>query len=103
MSITLRLPNRKKQKFLIGALYKYYHKILSVSPDFKNVRCIFAFFGAMYEMLFLGEDFGGVAAGFINNRAQKLPPAHFGAGVSFSLIFSAVKYFFILSLVTAEK
>lgn len=70
MSITLRLPNRKKQKFLIGALYKYYHKILSVSPDFKNVRCIFAFFGVMYEMFF-GEDFGGTAEGFINNRAQK--------------------------------
>ena len=55
MSITLRLPNRKKQKFLIRALYKYYHKILSVSPDFKNVRCIFAFFGAMYEMFFGGK------------------------------------------------
>ena len=55
MSITLRLPNWKKQKFLIGALYKYYHKILSVSPDFKNVRCIFAFFGAMYEMFFGGR------------------------------------------------
>lgn len=55
MSITLRLPNRKKQKFLIGTFYKYYHKILSVSPDFKNVRCIFAFFGAMYEMFFGGR------------------------------------------------
>ena len=55
MSITLRLPNRKKQKFLIGALYKYYHKILSVSPDFKNVRCIFAIFGVMYEMFFGGR------------------------------------------------
>lgn len=71
MSITLRSPNRKKQKFFIRALYKYYHKILSVSPDYKNVRCIFAFFGAMYEMFFWGEDFGGIAAGFINNRAQK--------------------------------
>ena len=56
MSITLRLPNRKKQKFLIGALYKYYHKILSDSPDFKNVRCIFAFFGLCMKC-FLGGRF----------------------------------------------
>ena len=70
MSITLRSPNRKKQKFFIRALYKYYHKILSVSPDFKNVRCIFAFFGAMYEC-FLFFFFCGTDEGFINNRAQK--------------------------------
>lgn len=88
MSITLRPPNRKKQKFFIRALYKYYHKILSVSPDFKNVRCIFAFFGAMYEMFFWGEDFGGIAAGFINNRAQKAAARSLWSGRFFFTHFS---------------
>ena len=70
MSITLRLPNRKKQKFLIGALYKYYHKFYPFRRILK-MSAVFLPFSGLCMKCFLGEDFGGTDEGFINNRAQK--------------------------------